>query len=146
MAVTKAISTRRVVISMDAAGGSAYTAIAEVVGFGGPGESRDTIDVTNLDSPNDTKEFIRGEIDSGELSLDLNYLPGVAAQSALRTAVVAPIDGSSDPTFQIVFTHSGGTSTMTFKGIPTGFEPSGEHDGAVTASGKIKITGAVTVV
>jgi len=142
---TKAISTRRVTIAMDAAGGSAYTTIAEVVGFGGPGESRDIIDVTNLDSPSVTKEFIKGEIDSGELSLDLNYLPGVAAQTTLRSAVVAAVS-AVDPTFQMVFTHSAGTSTMTFTGIPSGFEPSGEHDGHVTASGKIKITGPVTIV
>lgn len=50
-----------------------FTAVAEVMKLKGPQESMATIDVTNLDSVNGTKEFIQGLHDGGTVTFTVNY-------------------------------------------------------------------------
>lgn len=66
-----------------------YTSIAEIAGLTGPGVTRNAIDATHMESPGESKEFIAGFIDSGEGTLDVNFLPNDATQSDLLTNLFA---------------------------------------------------------
>src|SRR5687768_227094 len=55
--------------------GTTYEVIANVTNISGPSRSRETIDVTAHDSPDQYMEFIGGLKDGGEVSLDINYDP-----------------------------------------------------------------------
>lgn len=57
----------------DMASSPTFTAIAEVTNIDGPNKSRDTIDVTTLDSDGGYREFISGLRDGGEVQLDISY-------------------------------------------------------------------------
>ena len=52
---------------------SAWVAIAEISEIGGPKKSRDTIEVTNLDSLDGYREFIGSFRDGGTVSLKMNF-------------------------------------------------------------------------
>lgn len=52
---------------------SAWAPIAEVTQIDGPDKSRETIDVTNLDSTEGWKEFIAGFKDGGTVDLTMNF-------------------------------------------------------------------------
>lgn len=52
-----------------------FTSIANVTSIGGPERTRETIDVTSHDSPDQWMEFVGGLKDGGEISLELNYDP-----------------------------------------------------------------------
>lgn len=54
-------------------GGTTYTPIAEVNSISGPSISRETIDVTSLDSTNGWREFIPSFRTGGTVNLNMNY-------------------------------------------------------------------------
>lgn len=89
-----------------------FTKVAEVTNVTPPGMSRDTVDVTHLESPDGTKEFIGGLAEMGEASLTIQYVPD--AQDVLLAAFQA---GFGE--FQITFPNK---VAMTFEGIVTGYE------------------------
>lgn len=49
-------------------------------------ETADSIEVTHYKSPNRRKEYKAGMIESGEDTLELNYIPGSPTDVAIRTA------------------------------------------------------------
>lgn len=121
--------------------GATPTYVAEVVSITPPGMSRDTVDVTHLESDNAWKEYIGSLKDSGEASITINYVPTVAASDALFTAFGS--DAAQD--FTILF--PGGTVKMTFKGIVTGYEPGDlVADDKMSLTFTVKATGAVALV
>ena len=60
----------------DAAGSGNFIRLAELTTVPKPSRTRDDIEVTSHDSDGDYKEFIPGLRDGGELSFDLNWVPG----------------------------------------------------------------------
>jgi hypothetical protein len=64
----------------------AFTTILEVRNIGGPTRSNSFDDVTHMESPGNTTEFIPLLIDGGEVPCEGNYLPGEADQDILETA------------------------------------------------------------
>ena len=50
-----------------------YAAVAEVPNIAGPNKSRETIDVTDLDSTGGYREFITGFRDGGEMTFDMHF-------------------------------------------------------------------------
>jgi len=52
---------------------SQWEQVAEVVSISGPGMSRETIEVTSLDSEGGYREFIAGLRDAGTISLGMNF-------------------------------------------------------------------------
>jgi len=50
-----------------------WETIGEINSISGPGMSRETIDVTNLDSEDGWREFIASFRDGGEVTLSMNY-------------------------------------------------------------------------
>jgi len=118
-------------------GGTTYTTIAEVVSISGPGLSAEAIDVTSHDSPEGWREYVGGLKDGGEVTFDINFIPGNTTHAELAGRIGAYVD-----TFQLVFPDN---TAWTFDALITGFEPQENVDGKLSASVTLKITGKPTL-
>jgi len=124
----------------DGADPEVFTAIAEVTSADPPSSEADDVEVTNLDSPNRTKEYIQGMIEAGEASLEMNFLPGDATQDA-TTGLIADHAAGTVKNWQMEFSDAAST-TVTFPGYVKRFDPGPvTPSGALTASCVIKVTG-----
>lgn len=59
-------------------GSTTYAKIGEVTSIGPPGITREAIDVTHLESPDDAREFIPGLLDAEPSTVGFNYVPDAA--------------------------------------------------------------------
>ena len=122
----------------------AGVAIAQVQNISGPGLSLDTEDVTNHSSTGGWEEVVGTILRSGEVSLDLIYDPDDATQKYAAGGLLYDLVQKTANTYTIVFPDSGSTEWV-FSALVTGFEPGMPHDGALTATAKMKITGHPTL-
>ncbi|MPZ58437.1 MAG: hypothetical protein GEU91_18480 [Rhizobiales bacterium] len=113
---------------------STFTDIAEVTSITPPSLARDAIDATHMNSPDQWREFIGGLKDGGEVSIELNYVPG----SATSVLLIGEIAQAAERTYRITFTD---TTTWVFDGIMTGFESEVPVDDKMTATATFKVTG-----
>jgi len=120
----------------DGASPEVWTAIAEVMNITPPSFTRETQDATHMASPNAYREFISGLRDAGEVSLEINYIPGASAQ----TTLLADLDSDLVVSYRIVFPVSP-LSTVTFTAFVTAFSPEAPLDAKLTASVTFKVTG-----
>lgn len=118
-----------------------FTPLAEVLNVTPPSDTVDIIDATHMASVNRTREYIPGLIDPGEASIEMNFVPGSAADLAIQA-----LKGLSVTTnFQIIFAPGGsGAVTWTFAGFLTGYEPAAPFDDKMTATVNIKVTSSYT--
>lgn len=122
----------------DGASSESFTAIAEVNSITGPNKSRETIDVTSLDSVGGYKEFIGSFRDAGEVTLNMNFT----------------FDGYNDmnddfeldtlTNYQIVLPDTG-NSTFEFAALVSALGLAVPMDDKVTADVTLKISGQVTL-
>ena len=112
--------------------------IAEVNSITGPNLSRDTIDVTSLDTTGGYREFIGGFRDGGEISLEMNFTE--ASFDALKD----DFESADVQAYTIVFSDTGST-TLGFSGLVTAIGVAVPMDDKVTANVTIKISGQVTL-
>lgn len=124
--------------SADTHAGETLAAIAYISNISGPGLSADTEDVTTHDSTGAWEEHVVTVLRSGELTLDIVYDPAEGSHDA-TTGLLAMLEARLPVGFEIVFPD---TTAWAFAAVVTGFEPSAPHDGALTASVKLKVTGA----
>lgn len=115
-----------------------YAAVAEVNGITGPNMSRDTIDVTSLDSTGGYREFIASFRDGGEVTLDMNFV--LDGYDDFK----ADFESSTLHDYQIEFQDTGQT-TFEFSGLVTSLSSSVPLDDKVTSSVTIKISGQITI-
>lgn len=120
-------------------GTEVFTTIAEVTGIRLNGRTLELIDATHMESPNAHREFLPSLLDSGEVQMDLNFLPANAQQAGLETDRAA----RTRRNFQLVWTDTGGT-TYQFAGYVTGFDVSAVIDDKLSGTATIKITGPIT--
>ena len=113
----------------------AFATVAEVKSIDGPNLSAGITEVTHMESPDNTKEFLPTLIDPGELSFDVNFLPANATQDGLFDDLSA----RTKRNWQLVWTDSGPT-TYAFAGYVVGFSPRAEMEGPLAASVRIKLT------
>ena len=118
------------------------TAIAYVQNVSGPGLSADTEDVTTHDSTAAWEEHVVTILRSGEITLDLEFDPAAATHKYASGGLSYDLVSRTAQTFSIVFPDD---VTWSFSAFVTGFEPGAPHDGALTASAKLKITGQPTL-
>jgi predicted secreted protein len=116
--------------------GSAWVAIAEVKSISGPSMTRETIDVTNLDSTGGYREFIPSVRDGGTITLSMNF--------TYAGYVIMKQDFQSDDIVNYEILLSDGTS-IEFSGYVQDLPLDVKFDDAVTSEVTIKISGMVTI-
>lgn len=121
--------------SIDPAGGTSFTDLGEVFNITPPSDSIDVIDATHMQSPNGTREFILGLNDPGTASFEMNFVPGSASDDLIQQVRAARAVVSCRITFP-------DTSTWTFDGILTGYEPAVPNEDKMTATVSFKVTGS----
>lgn len=137
---TLAISGKGTLLKLgDGADPEVFTTIAEVKSIGGPSFSSDTIDVTSHSSPGAYREFIASLIDPGELTFDVNFVPGHATHNA-ATGLLFLFQNRTRRNYQFVLPDLAVT-TWSIQGIVTGFQMNAPTDDVLGASITIKITG-----
>jgi predicted secreted protein len=126
-------------------GGSpeSFLTIAEVKSISGPSLSRDTIDVTTHSSTGGVREFINGLADGGEVSFDVNFVPGAATHNN-TTGMLSLWASGRRANFKIIFPTSPAV-TWSFNGVLTAFEMSAPTDEVLGASVTIKVAGSPTL-
>ena len=118
--------------------GGTVGAVGNIISISGPDQSRDSIDISTMDSTSKAREFIAGLWDAGEVSVELNYDgTNVATANSLSTAFQL---GTAE-TWTIVFPD---TSTWAASGFITSLGHAIPHDDKVTQSLTIKFTGVAT--
>jgi len=115
--------------------GSAWVSIAEVKSISGPGMTRETIDVTNLDSTGGYKEFIAGFRDAGDVGLSMNYTR--AGFNIIQT----DFEDDTLQNYQMVLSDTDSTS-IEFEGLVVEMPLSVNVGEAIGMETKIKISGA----
>lgn len=116
-----------------------FTAVAEVKSITGPNMSASVIDVTNMDSANNTREFISSWIDPGELSFAMNFLPANTTQQNLATLM----QSRTRRNMQLVWSDAAAT-VCAMSGLVTAFQITNQLDAALEANVTIKLTGFPT--
>jgi hypothetical protein len=113
--------------------------VAERVRIGGPNETRPRRDVTDLDSTR--REYKGGLRDSGEMQVDIFYIPSNAVHERLRAAFNENDSDLRPRQWELAF--SDGT-TWRFEGEVTGWSQNFEVDSDVRATLTIVPTGEIT--
>jgi hypothetical protein len=112
--------------------------IEEMTDFDGPGGSNSEIDVTSLDST--SREFRNGLRDSGEVQIEMNFVPNAPGHIYLRRRQAV----TNVPTaFVLTLTDSPAT-TASFDAFVREFKINGAVDDKVSASCTLRVTGDVT--
>ena len=115
-------------------GTDAWVNLAEINSITGPNKSRETIDVTSLDSVGGYREFIASFRDGGTVQLAMNFTR--ATYELMNT----DFESDATQTYEIVLPDSEKTS-LEFIGLVTELPLSISTDDKVTADVTIKVTG-----
>ena len=118
--------------------GEVYASIAEINSIDGPNKSRETIDVTSLDSTDGYREFITSFRDSGEVTLEMNFTRDGYDQ------MNDDFESDSAKMYRIKLPDAGNT-TFEFSAYVTSLGLGIQMDDKVTAPVTLKITGTVTM-
>ena len=122
----------------DGASNESFTAIAEVNSITGPNKTRDSIDVTSLDSTGGYREFIAGFRDPGEVTLNMNFTRDGYDQ------MNDDFEDDDTHNYQIVLSDTGQT-TFEFAALVTSLGMAIPMDDKVTADVTLKISGQITM-
>ena len=117
--------------------GATRTKLAELKDVSFPEAKADEIDVTNMDSGN-SKEFIGGLIDNGEVSIPMNWIPG-SVTDTLLTEIAA-----SRETVTIEFVLPGETTGDAYFAFCKGYKKTSPVNEALTAEATFRISGPAT--
>lgn len=115
----------------------AWVKLAEITGIDGPGKTKETIDVTNLDSTDGYREFISSFKDGGTVSLEMNFT------SDTYDIMDEDFEADAANNYEIVFPDTGSTS-FEFSAFVTELSISAAVGSQVTSSVSMKITGKIT--
>lgn len=119
--------------------GSSFDDIAEVNSITGPGMTRDTIDVTSLDSIGGYREFITGFRNPGTVTLAMNFT--VATFDLMHT----DFESNTAVNYEILLPTEAGDYSFEFEGLVTELPLTIPPDDKITADVTIQISGAVVV-
>ncbi len=116
--------------------GASWDKIAEVYNISGPGMTRETIEVTNYDSPDGYREKIAGLRDAGQLTFSMNFRKD-------NYAVIKDDFESEDRVQYRVTLPDADATQMTFYGLVTELPLSVPEDDRITCDVTIEISGPV---
>lgn len=116
-----------------------FSQIHDVVSSEPPDEVADDVEVTHLESPNKTKEYVRGLIEAGEVGFSVNWNPVDWTDHASIRA-----DKASGATKNWRIVLPGARETIDFPAYVKGLKRNvpGPNE-AVTADVTLKVAGAV---
>src|SRR3954468_11020501 len=100
---TAAFNAQGSTIARESATPGTFVTLAEIRSFTGPGGQSAIIDATTLSSTG--KEKVMGLADEGQLSLEMNFVPGDAGQQALLADRAAQLKKK----FKITFSDANNT-------------------------------------
>ncbi len=103
-----------------------------------PDEQTDEVEATHFESPDKTKEYVQGMIDSGEFTFSLNWRPDLYAD---HQQLVSDKAAGTRRSYRIVLT--GGMETITTPGFVKGLKRSGNPGDLIKCDVTIR-AGAVT--
>lgn len=118
--------------------GSAWVPIAEINSITGPSFTRETIDVTSLDSTGGYREFITGFRDAGTITLSMNF-----TRDTFET-MKDDFESNTAQNYQIVLPDDEETG-LDFEGFVTECPLTIPSDDKITMEVTIKITGEVII-
>lgn len=127
----------------DGAGSETFTTIGELRNISGPSLSADVVDVSTHASPGAYREKIATLLDAGEITFTVNYIPTTATHNA-TTGILATYKNRTLRNWQLVF-PDGSSTTWSFSGFVTGFQPSEPVDGELSADITITLSGQPTL-
>jgi predicted secreted protein len=118
--------------------GTNWDNIAEINSIAGPNKTRDTIDVTSLDSTDGYRKFIGGFRDGGTVTIPMNF--------TRSTYEVMNTDFESDAlqNYEIFLPDTEGTS-FEFEGLVTELGLGIPADDKISADVTIKVSGKVVI-
>lgn len=116
----------------------AWVNIAEITNINGPGMSRETIDVTSLDSTGGYREFIASFRDGGTVVLNMNFT------RATYTQMKNDFESDDLQNYEIFLPDADATS-LEFTGLVTELPLTIPTDDKISADVTIKISGEVTL-
>lgn len=126
----------------DTTGAGTYAVIANVSDLSGPSRSREAIEVTAHDSPNQYREFVKGLKDGGEVTITLNYNPANNTHSALD----ADFEEDTLRSYQIiVLPGEADEHTWTFSALITAIGDEFPIDNRMEREVTFKISGKPTL-
>jgi predicted secreted protein len=130
-------------LKRDSTGSGSYVAIANVSDLSGPSRTREAIEVTAHDSPNQYREFVKGLKDGGEVTATINYDPASAQIAALD----ADFEEDDLRNYQIVMLPGEADEhTWTFSAMITDLGDSFPIDDKMERDVTFKISGKPTLV
>lgn len=120
----------------------AFTTIAEVITINGPDRRAEEIDVTNHDSPSGSREFVRGPVDNGSLTFDVNLDPS----NTQHAQVFNDLNTVPAPSRNYEL-HLGASAThkLTFTGFINAAPITANTGDVIKMQPTIRLTGAVTL-
>lgn len=102
-----------------------------------PDEQVDEVQVTHMKSPGRRRQFISGLIDSGEVSVPMNYIPGSETDTLLRA-----IKATGEEVL-IEFTLGEDADPETFTGFLKGYGRTAPIDDKMTATATFRLSSSV---
>ncbi len=118
--------------------GSTYSPVAEIFNLDGPSGDMVLIDVTHHQSTSGYREYRAGLKDGGDVTLQMNFLPSVSGQTALRT----DFENQTVMYWRIDWPDGAQWKFQALVKQPPG--PAAPFDGKLSARGVLKVTGPVT--
>jgi hypothetical protein len=128
--MSDAISGQGTIITLNA------STISEITGWSGLGVSADTIEVTNIDSPDEFEEFIKVLLRGDEISIDMNYTASTYVE--INALVVA----FEEHTFTLQTTDN---KLFTVPVLVTSNKMSGAAADKISATVTLKVTGIIVI-
>lgn len=114
-----------------------FTTIGEVIEITPPNPSRDSVETTHTSNADRFRTFIPGMIDGGEMTAEINYVPGSTADDNLQT----DLNASSVKNYKVLFASG---ESIIVPAFITGIEPGVPIDDRMTASVTFKVAGKPT--
>ena len=109
--------------------------IAEVFNLNPPSQTDDVVEATHYGSPNRRREYIAGLVESGEVSFDMNYVPGSDSDELINAAQ------GVEKRLRITFPNG---VTQVFNAVRQGYEKNAPIDDRMTATVTFRVTGDVS--
>ena len=104
----------------------------------GPSIKADVIDVSSRDSADRAKDFLKGMVDGGEVSIEVLAIPG---NTTGQKYFLDDLQADSDTSRQVIITFPDAISKWTFNAIPTGYDASFPYADSLVATLTMKVTG-----